>query len=727
MLANADERRPAGPRTGKRLHLAAEARALAQGIPDGLLLVDARGRILFANDRLLAMTGYAEAGLVGAPVEVLVPAALRPAHVRQRRAFTADPLRPAHRPSGTARHAFSVRRADGTVFPADIALNATRWGEHDLVVAVVSDLTARRWAEDLRSMQFTVTRILSEAASLADAGPRLLDVIGRTLHMEFGELRLPERDGGLRAASYWSSVEIDTAERDADAARSRELLVSAGANLPVLDLPGTVTLPVLSDGQISAVFRLFGRAGRVVPAGAEDSLRNIGDQIGHFVQRRRAEAALEESVARLAEVAATDPLTGIRNRREFDRLLATVPRRRFAVLAADVDNLKRLNDEFGHEAGNVALRAVASSLVAALRGWDIVARTGGDEFSMLMSDVTPREAARAAERVRSVVKAISVPYGQVSISVGWATGPAGADPRAALDLADAHLYEAKRAGRDRVVGAPMNRRGGRAAHRSEWSARIEQILANRDLTILYQPIVRLGQGTVVGHEALARPRGFGPADSVEDLFAEAHRTGRIRDVDWLCRRLAIAAVPWPVDGDWSLFLNVNAVPLLDPVHGVDQMLLVLEASGAPAGQVVLEITERELISDLPRVREVLASYREQGFRFALDDVGEGHSTLELLVAAHPEYIKIARSLTMTASHSSSRAAIQAAVAFAQASGAALIAEGVENGYVAAQMAAMGVGLGQGMWLGRPGGLAAGAREGDLLGIGRRWHAAAPTP
>jgi diguanylate cyclase (GGDEF)-like protein/PAS domain S-box-containing protein len=718
MLASADERRPAGPRTGKRLYLAAEARALAQGIPDGLLLVDRRGRILFANDRLLAMTGYADADLVGAPVEVLVPVALRPAHVRHRRAFTTGP---AHRPSGTTGDAFSVRRADGTTFPADIALNSTRWGDRDLVVVVVSDHTARRWAEDLRSMQFTVTRILSEAASLAEAGPPLLDVIGRTLHMEFGELRMLEPGGGLRLTCAWSSPEITAAGREAYEARSRELLVTARAGLPVPETPAGVTLPVLRDGQVSAVFRFFGRPGRAVPPDAEGSVRNIGDQIGHFVQRRQAEAALEESIARLAEVAATDPLTGIRNRREFDRLLATVPRRRFAVLAADVDNLKRLNDEFGHEAGNVALRAVASSLVAALRGWDIVARTGGDEFSMLMSDVTAQEAARAAERVRSVVKAISVSYGQVTISVGWATGPAGADPRAALDLADAHLYEAKRAGRDRVVGAPMSRRGGRAARRSEWSVRIERILAERDLTFLYQPIVRLGHGAVLGHEALARPRGFGAADSVEDLFAEAHRTGRIRDIDWLCRQLAIAAVPWPVDGDWSLFLNVNAVPLLDPVHGVDQMLLVLEASGARAHQVVLEITERELISDLDRVREVLASYREQGFRFALDDVGEGHSTLELLAAARPEYIKIARSLTMTSSHSSSRAAIRAAVAFAQASGAEVIAEGVENEFVAAQMVAMGVGLGQGTWLGRPASLAGGARHRELMGIGRRWR------
>ena len=220
-----------------------------------------------------------------------------------------------------------------------------------------------------------------------------------------------------------------------------------------------------------------------------------------------------------------------------------------------------------------------------------MAGTGGDEFSMLMADVTAQEAARAAERVRNVVRAISVAYGQVSISVGWATGPAGADPRDVLDLADANLYEAKRAGRDRVVGGPMSRRGTRPARRSEWSARIEEILASRNLNILYQPIVRLGQGSVIGHEALARPPGFGPSDSVEDLFAEAHRTGRIRDIDWLCRRLAVAAVPWPVGDDWALFLNVSAVPLLDPVHDVDQMLMLLEASGAQAHQVVLEITD----------------------------------------------------------------------------------------------------------------------------------------
>jgi diguanylate cyclase (GGDEF)-like protein/PAS domain S-box-containing protein len=718
LLAHTDEPLRDGPRKVARLTLTEEARVLAQGMPDGLLLVDDRGRILFANDRLLAMTGHTEGGLVGSPVEVLVPAALKAAHVRHRRGFESRPM---HRPTGTTAPAFSVQRADGTVFPADIALNPTRWADRDVVVVVVSDLTARRRADALRSMQFAVTRLLSEAGSLSEAGPRLLEVMAATLEMEFAELRLRVPGGGLTVSSSWLAPSLGTAEREVFTARSGRGTLPAGAGPPPLDLAPVVVLPVLRDGQVIALFEFFHRGGRGATADAQESVSNVADQISQFVHRRRAEVALEESVARLAEVAATDPLTGIRNRREFDRLVATIPRRRFAVLTADLDNLKRINDEYGHEAGDVALRAVASTLVAALRGWDVVARTGGDEFSVLMSDVSAHDAARAAERVRAVVKAISVPYGQVSISVGWAAGAAGSDPRDIVELADAHLYEAKRAGRDRVVGAPRRRRGGLGAHRSEWSARIDEALAQRDLTILFQPIVRLRDGALAGHEALARPRGFGATDSVEDLFVEAHRSGRIRDLDWLCRRLAIAAVPWPVTGEWALFLNVSAVPLLDPVHGADQMLLVLEASGARADQVVLEITERELITDLGRVRTVLAQYREHGFRFAVDDVGEGHSTLELLAAARPEFIKIARSLTMTAAHSSSRAAIRAAVAFAEVSGALVIGEGIENDYAAGQMIAMGVELGQGMALGRPGSLAPDAHQGELLAVGQRWR------
>jgi EAL domain-containing protein (putative c-di-GMP-specific phosphodiesterase class I) len=150
-----------------------------------------------------------------------------------------------------------------------------------------------------------------------------------------------------------------------------------------------------------------------------------------------------------------------------------------------------------------------------------------------------------------------------------------------------------------------------------------------------------------------------------------------------------------------LFINCGISALLDPVHRVDQMLLVLEAVDRPPSEVVLEITERELVGDLNRLRQVVTTYRQQGFRFAIDDVGEGHSTLEVLAATEPEFVKVARSLVVEAWNRGPQAAIRALVAFAASMDAQVIAEGIEDAGVATAMRHLGVGLGQGYLFGRP--------------------------
>jgi EAL domain-containing protein (putative c-di-GMP-specific phosphodiesterase class I) len=129
--------------------------------------------------------------------------------------------------------------------------------------------------------------------------------------------------------------------------------------------------------------------------------------------------------------------------------------------------------------------------------------------------------------------------------------------------------------------------------------------------------------------------------------------------------------------------------------------MLLSNAGRAPSTVVLEITEHERIRDYNVLANILAEYRAEGIRFALDDVGEGHSTLELLAASASEFLKLGRSLTMTATKVGSRAAMDATMAFARASGAAVIAEGVENEFVADLMKAGGITLGQGFGLGRP--------------------------
>ena len=217
---------------------------------------------------------------------------------------------------------------------------------------------------------------------------------------------------------------------------------------------------------------------------------------------------------------------------------------------------------------------------------------------------------------------------------------------------------------------------------------------------MFQPIVSLDDGAVMGYEALARPEGFASMDSVEPVFEAARTGGQIRDLDWLCRRKAVEEARL-LPADKPLFLNISAAALLDPVHGVDQLLLLLSTAGRAPSSVVLEITEHERIRDYDALARVLASYRAEGIRFALDDVGEGHSTLELLAASSSEFLKLGRSLTMTSTKVGSRAAMDATMAFARVSGAVVIAEGVENEFVADLMKAGGITLGQGFGLGKP--------------------------
>ena len=183
------------------------------------------------------------------------------------------------------------------------------------------------------------------------------------------------------------------------------------------------------------------------PAGfSESQLRRL-EAVVHIGELAIANA---RSYAVLAASAATDALTGLKNRREFERVLKHTPRERYAVLAIDVDNLKPINDAHGHEAGDNVLRSVASVLGGLVRTGDVLARVGGDEFAALLAGAATDEAEKVAERMREAVHHVAVPEGHAGISVGCATGAAGDDAFATWRSADLAMYAAKRQGRDRV-------------------------------------------------------------------------------------------------------------------------------------------------------------------------------------------------------------------------------------------------------------------------------------
>jgi diguanylate cyclase (GGDEF)-like protein len=472
------------------------------------------------------------------------------------------------------------------------------------------------------------------------------------------------------------------------------------AEAAAADIHSAVTFPIRGTGTLVGVLVIFRESSARSDTTALASMSTICHHLGRFIERVRAETAIHAAAMELAALASTDALTGLKNRREFDRALRTIPRLPFAVLSLDVDGLKEINDSEGHAAGDALLRVVGHTLGLLVRGWDVMARIGGDEFAALLPEVGVFGAQLVAERMRVAMHALVLSTGPVRITVGWSAAPAGADPLSVWQRADESLYQAKRAGGDRVAGSSYE--GGEAADIAErsYSDVVTRVLGGGGVSTMFQPIVSLDDGTVMGYEALARPEGFAAMDSVEPVFEAARTGGQIRDLDWMCRRNAVEAAR-QLPAGVTLFLNISAAALLDPVHGVDQLLLLLNNAGRPPATVVLEITEHERIRDYEVLARILASYRAEGIRFALDDVGEGHSTLELLAASSSEFLKLGRSLTMTSTKVGSRAAMDATMAFARVSGAAVIAEGVENEFVADLMKAGGITLGQGFGLGKP--------------------------
>ena len=472
------------------------------------------------------------------------------------------------------------------------------------------------------------------------------------------------------------------------------------AEAATAELRSAMTFPIRTNGGVIGVLAVFCETVERPISGVLDAIPAACHHIGRFLERVRAEGAFHEAAMELSALASTDSLTGLKNRREFDRALRTIPRQPFVVLSLDVDGLKATNDAHGHAAGDALLRTVGHTLGLLVRGWDVMARVGGDEFAALLPEVGVFGANLVADRMRVAMHSLVLPSGPVRITVGWSAAPAGADPVSVWQRADESLYKAKHAGGDQVMGRSYERgEAGDIADRS-YSNVITHLLAGGPLTTMFQPIIDLIDGSVLGYEALARPEGFAAMDSVEAVFEAARTSGHIRDLDWVCRRRALEDARDLPEGV-ALFLNISAAALLDPVHGVDQLLLLLHAVKRAPRTVVLEITEHERIRDYDRLGSVLAAYRAEGIRFALDDVGEGHSTLELLAASGSEYLKLGRSLTMTSSRVGSRAAMDATMAFARASGAAVIAEGVENEFVADLMKAAGIHLGQGFGLGKP--------------------------
>ncbi|MFI7602610.1 putative bifunctional diguanylate cyclase/phosphodiesterase [Actinoplanes sp. NPDC049681] len=412
-------------------------------------------------------------------------------------------------------------------------------------------------------------------------------------------------------------------------------------------------------------------------------------------------------LARLDHSATHDGLTGLPNRVLFhnrlEKALATPGDRPVAVALIDLDDFKEVNDTLGHEVGDLLLIGVAKRLEACVRVEDTVARLGGDEFVVVLDDADPAAADLAAERMMNALRQPVYADGHelpIRASIGIADGRTGDRPSALLRHADIAMYAAKN-----LHGtACLHYDPSMSVSGSDLGTELRDAIATGQLFLLYQPIVSLDDGHIMGAEALVRWAHPVRGTLAPDAFIPiAERTGLIVPLGhWVMRTAFAQLAEWNVlHGDAApqvLNVNVSARDLREPGFA-EHVAGLLAEFGLAAERIVLEITETMALEPGPSVVNLLR-LRAMGVRVSLDDFGTGHSTLTLLHDCPIDEIKLDRSFTQ--SEVDDRPPVSAAVIhLAQALGLHAVAEGVETADQAEQLLSLGYIAAQGYHFARP--------------------------
>jgi diguanylate cyclase (GGDEF)-like protein len=420
-------------------------------------------------------------------------------------------------------------------------------------------------------------------------------------------------------------------------------------------------------------------------------------------------------VHRMTHLAEHDILTSLPNRGLLDdRLeqgiaLAQRHSRRLAVLFIDLDHFKHINDSLGHLIGDQLLRAVALRITPCVRGSDTVSRQGGDEFIVLLSEISHAEdAALIADKIRL---AVLEPYCidnhllQLTASIGVSVYPEdGADPESLIQCADTAMYHAKEKGRNRnqFFKEEMN---FHAAERQIIRADLRHALDRREFVLEYQPKVNLVSGMITGVEALIRWRhpSRGVLPPLEFIHI-AEDCGLIVQIgQWVLRAACIQAQKWLADGVrfGSVAVNISAVEFRNE-NFLGEICDILESTGLEPRFLELELTETAVMRDFDATSAVLQSLSAMGIRIAVDDFGTGYSNLSYLKRFPINTLKLDKSFMHDIPENANIATIvRSVIQMGHNLHLKVVAEGVENAEQLKFLQAYDCAEGQGYYFSKP--------------------------
>lgn len=623
------------------------------------------GRIVECNQRVVEILGLPRERILGAP---------------------AGDFTPEHQPCGRrsaemaeehlARAAagenllFEWRhlRADGSEFDAEVSLSLVEPGPPPLLQAIMRDVSERK--RNLEALTLSEARYRTLARNFPNGTVLLFD--SRMRFLLAGGLGLealglvPEDIVGRTPREFFPP---DMAPRVEEVFRQALAGQTSLSELTFADRSYEVrTVPVTGAG------------GRVTG----------GMSVSQDISARKR---LEEQ---LRHQALHDPLTGLANRTLcLDRIRQAVERSRrrpdyiFAVLFVDLDRFKLVNDSMGHKFGDALLMETASRLLECVRDLDTVARLGGDEFVLVLEELeAPRRAIHVVHRVREVL-AREFQLGQRAVQLTASIGVAVdtrryRTPEDVLQNANLAMHRAKEMGRDRFK-IFTNRMLDAAVHRLNLESGLQRALAENQLFLVYQPIVRLGRGYgLYGFEALVRwrhpERGVvGPAE----FIPVAEETGLIVELGlWVLRAACRTFADWlrgvPDAADLTLAVNLSGRQFAQS-DLVGAIRRVLQETGMPADKLKLEITETALMENASRAVERLQALRDLGIRLSVDDFGTGYSNMIYLQQLPLDLLKIDLSFVQKMDVNQENVAIvKAIISLAHTLGLEVVAEGVER-------------------------------------------------
>jgi diguanylate cyclase (GGDEF)-like protein/PAS domain S-box-containing protein len=670
---------------GKNLNAVIDPLGLLEATPECLVVAAVNGRVVYANHRVEELSGFSRAELIDRPVsdivlvDVPLTGAVSEATVR-----------------GTC------RRKDRREIPVEVHVGTVQGSDGLYIVLALRDVSAMRAAES--------ARFETEAKYLAlvEGIPAItyIDPVDENQNSIYVSPQVTQLLGispeeWLEDVYAWRRhVHPD------DIDRAWDEYVEAYNN----------------HESLNHEYRMVRRDGAVIWVSEQASVirdergepRLIQGVIFDITELKKAE---EEA----SFLAYHDKLTGLPNRVLFEEMLelALARARRYdlgvGVLYLDLDNFKLVNDSLGHHVGDQLLRELAERLRGCTRETDLVARQGGDEFLLLLSDLesgatgTATQLAVAESVAVRVRGALLEPFDvsgtpfYTTVSTGISLYPRDGDNAETLMRnADAAMYEAKRSGPANYVFYASGHEA--PVDKLSFTTRLRRAVEEQHWVLHYQPVVEIASGRIVGAEALVRWREPNGGLTLPGEFIPlAEELGLIEAIgDWVIGEVARQAGEWRAEG-YELTLGVNLSPReFWSTRLPDRVLSKLKASGVDPRSVVVEITESTAMADPDRAEKILTEMHAWGFSIAIDDFGTGYSSLSRLKHLPVDILKIDRSFVARVDTDRDNAnMVRAMIDLAENLGMTALAEGIETEGELAFLVEHRCPLGQGFFLGRP--------------------------